>query len=121
MNVAVIKSKAEMAFVEQFESVSGRLPGNQLVAQMRRDAIGRFAALGLPHRRVEEWKYTDLRTMLKEALPLATGDYTVSAYGIIEEALYRSLKSDEGGDWIVSSKRGSGSRPAGRRYRRPGS
>ncbi len=102
MNVAVIKTKAEMALVEQFESVSGKLPGNAAVAKLRRDAIGRFAALGLPHRRIEEWKYTDLRAMMKEAAPLATGDYTVSAYGIIEETLYRSLKvGDGGGDWTM--------------------
>lgn len=102
MNVAVIKTKAEMALVEQFERVSSRLPGNAAVAKLRRDAIGRFAALGLPHRRIEEWKYTDLRTMLKEAPPLATGDYKVSAYGIIEEALYRSLSVDaKGGDWAM--------------------
>ena len=30
----------------------------------------RSRALGLPHRRIEEWKYTDLRNALKEALPL---------------------------------------------------
>ena len=37
-----------------------------------RRAIGKFSALGLPHRRIEEWKYTDLRANLKEALPLAS-------------------------------------------------
>ena len=26
---------------------------------------------GLPHRRIEEWKYTDLRTLMAEAEPLA--------------------------------------------------
>ena len=31
----------------------------------------RFDALGLPHRRVEEWKYTDLRALMREAKPLA--------------------------------------------------
>lgn len=102
MNVAIIKTKAEAALVEQFESAQNRLPGNAAVARMRRDAIGRFAALGLPHRRVEEWKYTDLRAMLKEAPPLAAGDYTISAYGIVEETLYRSLKAnDGGGDWSM--------------------
>ena len=30
-----------------------------------------FAKLGVPHRRVEEWKYTDLRTLLTEVRPLA--------------------------------------------------
>ena len=31
------------------------------VPDARKAAIGAFAALGLPHRRIEEWKYTDLR------------------------------------------------------------
>ena len=45
----------------------------------RKAAIGAFAALGLPHRRIEEWKYTDLRNALKEALPPAlAGDASVS-------------------------------------------
>ena len=39
----------------------------------RKAAIGRFGALGLPHRRIEAWKYTDLRNAMKEALPPAIG------------------------------------------------
>ena len=38
--------------------------------------IGRFEALGLPHRRIEAWKYTDLRNAMKVALPPAVGDDT---------------------------------------------
>ena len=38
---------------------------------MREDAFKRFDANGLPHRRVEEWKYTDLRALMREAKPLA--------------------------------------------------
>src|SRR5262249_53776464 len=34
-------------------------------------AFRRFAAEGLPHRRVEDWKYTDLRALMREAKPLA--------------------------------------------------
>jgi len=102
MNVAVIKTKAETALLEDFEAVSARLPGNAAVGQMRRDAIGRFAALGLPGRRMEAWKYTDLRALLKDSPPLATGDYSIAQYGIVEEALYRSLKGeDQGGDWSM--------------------
>ena len=49
-------------------------PAARAVAEARKAAIGAFAALGLPHRRIEEWKYTDLRAALKEALPPAVGD-----------------------------------------------
>src|SRR6266568_1034712 len=34
-------------------------------------AAARFDTLGLPNRRVEEWKYTDLRALIGEAKPLA--------------------------------------------------
>jgi Fe-S cluster assembly protein SufD len=71
MNVAVIRTKAEAAFAENFAKVASRLPGGKAVAERRQAEIRRFAELGLPHRRVEAWKYTDLRAALKEALPVA--------------------------------------------------
>src|SRR5262244_3181698 len=40
-------------------------------ASRREAAFRRFAAEGLPHRRVEDWKYTDLRALMREAKPLA--------------------------------------------------
>ena len=40
-------------------------------ARLREAAFERFAATGLPHRRVEEWKYTDLRALMRDAKPLA--------------------------------------------------
>jgi len=67
MTVAVTRTRAEQAFPEAFEAVAAKLPGGRAVAQARKAAIGAFAGLGLPHRRIEEWKYTDLRAMLKEA------------------------------------------------------
>ena len=71
MNVAVLKTKAEQALTEQFASAAGALPGGDAIAAAREAAIGRFAARGLPHRRIEEWKYTDLRAALREAYPPA--------------------------------------------------
>jgi Fe-S cluster assembly protein SufD len=67
MTVAVARTKVEQALTESFEAVAGALPGSGFVREARRRAIGTFAALGLPHRRIEEWKYTDLRALLKEA------------------------------------------------------
>jgi Fe-S cluster assembly protein SufD len=67
MNVAVMKTKAEQALIHGFSAILDKLPGSQAVAEERKRAIGTFAALGLPHRRVEEWKYTDLRVALREA------------------------------------------------------
>ena len=67
MNVAVMKTKAETSLLEQFEKVAADLPGGEDVRRERRKAIGDFAGRGLPHRRIEEWKYTDVRAFLKEA------------------------------------------------------
>ena len=43
--------------------------------QGRRDhdaqAFETYERAGLPHRRIEEWKYTDLRALMREVLPLA--------------------------------------------------
>jgi Fe-S cluster assembly protein SufD len=76
MNVAVMKTKAEQAISESFEAVAEKLPGSAAVKARRSQAIGAFSGIGLPHRRVEEWKYTDLRANLKEALPAAVDDKT---------------------------------------------
>jgi Fe-S cluster assembly protein SufD len=66
-----IKTAAETALAESFAAAQGRLPGNGAVADLREQAFDRFAAAGLPHRRVEEWKYTDLRALMRDARPLA--------------------------------------------------
>ena len=82
MNVAVMKTKAEAALGEQFEAAADHLPGTGWVKDLRKQAIGIFEARGLPHRRIEEWKYTDLREKLREALPPALGaTASVSARG----------------------------------------
>ena len=71
MNVAIMKTKAEQALLEAFETVQSQLPGGASVKAARIAAMGKFNTLGLPHRRVEEYKYTDLRVAMKEALPLS--------------------------------------------------
>jgi len=73
MNVEVRNTKtiAEQALAEAFASTKPNLPGDGKVAALREAAFGRFDALGLPHRRIEEWKYTDLRAMMRDAKPMA--------------------------------------------------
>ena len=63
----------EQALSRDFEAVAAKLPGGRAVADARKAAIGAFAALGLPHRRIEQWKWTDLRSALKEPLIPAVG------------------------------------------------
>jgi Fe-S cluster assembly protein SufD len=73
MNVEVkpMKTAAELALANTFAAVKGKLPGKGPVAALREGAFRNFDARGLPHRRIEEWKYTDLRALMREAKPLA--------------------------------------------------
>ena len=94
MTVALTRTKAEQAFPEMFEAVAARLPGGAAVADARKAAIGAFVGLGLPHRRLEEWKYTDLRAALKEVPPLALGDATPVTRQQVDTALERLAELD---------------------------
>jgi Fe-S cluster assembly protein SufD len=73
MNAEVrpIKTAAETALADSFAAAKDRLPGAGPLASLRAEAFRRFNASGLPHRRVEEWKYTDLRALMRDAKPLA--------------------------------------------------
>src|SRR6202163_2026518 len=66
-----IKTAAESTLAANFAAARRALPGAGAVAALREDAFRRFETDGLPHRRVEEWKYTDLRALMREANPLA--------------------------------------------------
>lgn len=69
--VQVLKTKAETALAETFAAVERQLPGGDWLRQLRRAAAGAFTAEGLPHRRVEEWKFTDLRALMRDAYPIS--------------------------------------------------
>jgi len=69
--VRAMKTAAEQALATAFASAKPTLPGDAKVAALRDTAFRRFDAAGLPHRRVEEWKYTDLRALMRDAKPLA--------------------------------------------------
>jgi Fe-S cluster assembly protein SufD len=73
MNVEVrpIRTAAETALAANFAAAKASLPGADGVAALREEAFRRFEAGGLPSRRIEEWKYTDLRALMREAKPLA--------------------------------------------------
>ena len=83
-----IKTAAETALAEAFASAKARLPGGREVAARREAAFRRFEAGGLPSRRIEEWKYTDLRALMRDAKPLAGPiEATRSAPPAIADAL----------------------------------
>ena len=87
MTVAIMRTRAEDALAESFEQVAGRLPGGAAVRAARRSAIEALKASGLPHRRIEEWRYTDLRAQVREALRPAAGDRTAVTAAEIDAAL----------------------------------
>ena len=70
--VAVIKTAAETALAQAFAQARARLPGDEAIMARRNAAFDLFAKEGLPHRRIEEWKYTDLRALMRDAKPLAS-------------------------------------------------
>jgi Fe-S cluster assembly protein SufD len=71
MNVVLAKTETGRALSDAFAVVRDRLPGAGKVAEQRRQAFDAYERAGLPHRRIEEWKYTDLRVLIREVLPLA--------------------------------------------------
>jgi Fe-S cluster assembly protein SufD len=71
MNVVLAKTETAHAKSDILAVARDRLPGTGKVADLRRLALEAHERLGLPHRRVEDWKYTDLRVLMREVLPLA--------------------------------------------------
>jgi Fe-S cluster assembly protein SufD len=83
---------AEQRFLDLYVSVSAKLPGarSAAVRAWRDAALDAFIMLGVPHRRVEEWKYTDLRALMPEVHPL--GGLDGKAPGVsVEAAIGKSL------------------------------
>ena len=84
------KTDAELGLAQQFDETRANLPGNAWVKEQREEAIRTFAKLGLPHRRVEAWKYTDLRSMLKVANKPAGSELQT----VTDADLYQALGAD---------------------------
>ena len=70
--VQQFRTKAEQAYLDMFAAAGKALPGSgdPFVSGLRRQAIEAYGRLGLPHRRIEAWKYTDLRARLTDVNPL---------------------------------------------------
>lgn len=66
-----IRTAAEQALLDTFAASKAKLPGAGDVPALREAAFKAFEQQGLPHRRIEEWKYTDLRAVMRDAKPLA--------------------------------------------------
>jgi Fe-S cluster assembly protein SufD len=71
MNVVLAKTETGRALSDGFAIARERLPGAGKVVEIRRQAFDAYESAGLPHRRIEDWKYTDLRALMREVLPMA--------------------------------------------------
>ena len=71
MNLALAKNETGRALSDSFAVARDRLPGSGRVAEARSAAFEAYERVGLPNRRIEDWKYTDLRALMREVLPLA--------------------------------------------------
>jgi Fe-S cluster assembly protein SufD len=71
MNLVLAKTDTGRAISDIFAVARDRLPGTGKMADARRQAFETYDRAGLPHRRIEDWKYTDLRVLMREVLPLA--------------------------------------------------
>jgi Fe-S cluster assembly protein SufD len=83
--IAAIKTEAETGLADTYAAARQELPGGPAVAAARAEAFNIFALGGLPHRRLEAWKYTDLRRLMKDAKPLA-GAPDAAALGAARQA-----------------------------------
>jgi Fe-S cluster assembly protein SufD len=80
-----VKTPAELFLASAFDTSKANLPGTAGVAKWREDSFKLFTASGLPHRRIEAWHYTDLRALLRNALPIATAPSAASLEALRKE------------------------------------
>lgn len=73
MNAGIrpIRTQAELGLVDVYTRSRQNLPGGSDIAAVRAGAFNHFVLAGLPHPRVEAWRYTDLRRLMRDAKPLA--------------------------------------------------
>ncbi|MAA98399.1 MAG: Fe-S cluster assembly protein SufD [Stappia sp.] len=79
-----LETRAETELAEAFDTLKAKLPGGDAVAAKRTEAFADFRKAGLPHRRVEEWKYSDLRARLKSVPAFAARRDTAAARSLVE-------------------------------------
>lgn len=73
MNAGIrpIRTQAELGLVDVYTTSRQSLPGGSDISAVRAAAFNHFALAGLPHSRIEAWRYTDLRRLMRDAKPLA--------------------------------------------------
>ena len=83
-----IRTSAEDALAQHFAA----LPSDDPMHEARAAAFDAFAARGLPNRRVEEWKYTDLRGLMREApAPAQPASPDAAAQALERASIFASI------------------------------
>lgn len=83
-NAPIRNTQAESDLIDRFEAAKGGLAGSVSVSALRETALGQIRDKGLPHRRVEEYKYSDLRAFMKSAAPLAASADIAAVKGVLD-------------------------------------
>ena len=67
MNSVIEKISSTEKLVSDFEAVIKTLPGNSFVQNIRQKAIESFSALGIPAKKNEEYKYSNVQKLFGES------------------------------------------------------
>ncbi|WP_343232625.1 Fe-S cluster assembly protein SufD [Microvirga antarctica] len=78
-----MRTPTETALVQAFDAAKAYLPGD---VESRAQAFETFNRNGLPHRRVEEFKYTDLRKLMHDVAPFAVKPSSTTAAAALSAA-----------------------------------
>ncbi len=76
MNIEIAKMPSKTAAEEVYANLDNLPDG---FTDVRQQAANYVAKSGLPHRRIEEWKWTDLRRLVDQAYPAAIGGNLATA------------------------------------------
>lgn len=76
-DLAIVRTPAEEAIIARYPAFKARQAhwSAPLIERLRDQGFATLKSGGLPNRRVEEWKYTDLRAFMRE-LPEPFSEYT---------------------------------------------
>ena len=67
------RSAPEAEFAALFAAARAELPGPAWIQSLRAEGLSAFMREGLPHKRLERWKYTDFRARFGGGLDVARG------------------------------------------------
>ncbi|RFB80787.1 Fe-S cluster assembly protein SufD [Methylovirgula sp. 4M-Z18] len=93
--IHVMKTPAETALSAEYARVKTSLPGDESVAKLRDAAFGQFEKAGLPHRRVEAWHYTDLRSMLRDVMPVSAAPLNAYVASLAKHPAFTKKAHDD--------------------------